>query len=307
MIGHMQGTHIDQVDLNLLPALVALLEEKHISRAARRTGLSQPAMSRAFHRLRRALGDDLLVRTPAGYHLTPRAERIQDQLATIVPGLDRILSEDAFDPATVARAIQLAGTDYAIAVVGPDLTRRVLAESPGSTVRFLPWRPPVVDELDRGAADLAFFGAQAPAHLRTEHLFDDRFVCVVAETHPLSGRTSVDLSSYLGFPHVIVDVDGDGQPAVDRVLAARGTPRRTGLSVPVHAAAALALPGTELVLTLPERVAGSFAAAGTVVLAAPPDIETLSYRMAWHPRLNLDPAHVWLRDTVRAVTRPLRS
>jgi DNA-binding transcriptional LysR family regulator len=307
MIGIMQGTHIDKVDLNLLPALVALLEERHVSRAAQRAGLSQPAMSRAFHRLRRTLGDDLLVRTPGGYHLTPRAERIQDQLATIVPGLDRILSEDAFDPATVAQTVRLGGTDYAVAVIGPDLTRRVLAESPLSAIQFLPWHPRVADDLDRGAVDLAFVGAQTAGHLRTEHLFDDRFVCVVAGTHPLAGRTAVELGDYLQFPHVIVDVDGYGQPAVDRVLAARGTPRRSGLTVPVHAAAALALPGTELVLTLPERLTGTFAVAGTTIIAAPPEIETMAFRMAWHPRLELDPAHVWLRDTVRAVTSQLRA
>src|ERR1700739_4079062 len=97
-MSHMQQTHIDRVDLNLLPPRVALLEDRHVSHAADRLALSQPAMSRALQRLRRHFGDELLVRGPDGYSLTPRAERIRAQLATVVTELNHLFATETFDP-----------------------------------------------------------------------------------------------------------------------------------------------------------------------------------------------------------------
>jgi DNA-binding transcriptional LysR family regulator len=297
----MHRAHLENVDLNLLPALHVLLEERNISRAAERVGLSQSAMSRALQRLRRVLDDDLLVRSARDYRLTPRASRLRAQLATLVPQLDELFFGDAFDPAAHRRTIRIAGSDYATAVVGPTLVRRVAAEAPLATVRFVAWHPGVFDALALGDLDLAFFGAQPPAPLRTEELFTDRFVCLVARDHPLAGRTGLGLDAYLACRHVAIDVTAGSQPAIDRVLAGRGTPRDVASIVPFHAVAPLLLPGTQLMLTLPARLVPSLAGGGELsVLPAPPEIETLSYRMAWHPRIDSDPGHRWLRDVIRA-------
>jgi DNA-binding transcriptional LysR family regulator len=298
----MHVTYIGRVDLNLLPALVALLEERHVSRAALRVGMSQPAMSRALQRLRRTLDDDLLVRTADGYRITPRGERILDRLATAIPQLEDVFAGADFDPSTTAQVVRLAASDYAQAVLAPGLARRVAVSSPGSTLRFLAWHRDILTELDRGAIDLAFLGAQAPDHLRSERLFTDRFVCLVAAGHPLAGRESLDLDEYLGCRHLIIDLVDGRQPAIDRVLGAHGTPRRAGLTLPVHATGPLALVGTDLVLTMPGRLVGIYAGTGAVrVLDAPPEIDTMAYSMTWHPRLDFDPVHRWLRDTVREV------
>ena len=120
----MHATHIGRVDLNLLPALIALLEERHVSRAALRAGMSQPAMSRALQRLRRTLDDDLLVRTAEGYQITPRGERILDRLASAIPQLEDVFAGADFDPSTTAQVIRLAASDYAQAVLAPGLTRK---------------------------------------------------------------------------------------------------------------------------------------------------------------------------------------
>jgi DNA-binding transcriptional LysR family regulator len=296
----MHRAHLENVDLNLLPALFALLEERNISRAAERIGLSQSAMSRALQRLRRVLGDDLLVKAARNYRLTPRAERVREQLATLVPQLDQLFSGEEFDPARLNRTIRLTGSDYATAVVGPDLVRRVAEQAPGSAVRFLSWRPGVFDDLALGDLDLAFFGAQPPPPLRTEELFTDRFVCVVADDHPLAAREALGLDDYLRCRHVAVDVTAGTQPAIDRVLAARGTPRDIASILPFHVVAPLMLPGTALVVTVPERLVPSIPGRDRLrVLTAPPEIETLSYRMAWHPRVDSDPGHRWLREAVR--------
>jgi DNA-binding transcriptional LysR family regulator len=299
----MRVTQLQNIDLNLLPALAALLEERHISRAAERTGLSQSAMSRALQRLRRTLDDDLLVRDGGGYRLTPRAERIREQLGTVIPRLSEIFTEDAFDPAELQQTIHLCGSDYAVDVVGVPLIRYLLDAAPRATVCFHAWHAGSLDQLARGDLDLVFVGAQAPGALRSRALFDDRFVCLVAVTHPLARYEGVDLEQYLAHRHLVVDITDGRQPAVDHVLAARGTPRDVAATVPFHAVAPAALAGTSLVLTFPQRLTGAYAdQAGIRVLAAPPEISTMSYRMAWHPRYDSDPAHRWLRDIIRSVT-----
>ena len=301
----MRTVHLENVDLNLIPPLIALLDEKQVSRAAERVGLSQPAMSRALQRLRRALNDELLVRTADGYLLTPRAERISAQLAAIVPRLNSLFADDDFDPRETAQTFQLAGTDYAVNVFGARLFQRIFSQSPHSTVRFHPWHDGVFTQIDRGDLDLVFFGAKAPAHLSSEQLFTDTFVCLLAPEHPLAQRPSLDLDQYLQCQHLVIDIGNGEQAAVDRGLRRLGTPRKAALTVPFHALAPAALVGTQLVATMPSRlVTGLVDESRVRVLQAPREIDTMSYRMAWHPRLDGDRGHSWLRANVRASYTP---
>src|SRR2546429_7991607 len=129
-------THLEVVDLNLLPPLAALLEERHVTRAAQRSGLSQPAMSRTLARLRRLLDDQLLVRDGSGYVLTPRAERIQRQLAGLMPRLETLLAAEVFDPATAEEHYRVAATDYALLLFLDEVARTVNNLSPHSALRF---------------------------------------------------------------------------------------------------------------------------------------------------------------------------
>ncbi|GBG37788.1 LysR family transcriptional regulator [Mycobacterium montefiorense] len=298
----MLTTHIDRVDLNLLPPLVALLEERHVSRAADRLALSQPAMSRALQRLRRHFGDELLVRGPDGYSLTPRAERIRDQLATVVTELDQLFANETFDPATTPQSFRLAVSDYTVAAFGPALVRRILRQSPNSTVICEALDARVFDKLDAGTLDLAIYGRAAPERYSSQHLFTDRFVCVVAAEHPLTARTSVSLSQYLRWPHLSIDV---GRPWVDLALESRGATRRVAVVLPYHVVGSSILPGTDLVLTVPARLVSQFADSSRVrVLHAPRELGDVQFYTVWHPRLDSDPAHSWLRGIVRDVAGP---
>ena len=298
--------HIDRVDLNLLGPLAALLEERHVSHAAELAGLSQPAMSRALQRLRHTLGDELLVRTPGGYQLTPRGERVQRRLAAILPELETLFAPETFDPAEATEAFQLAGTDYA-SVFAPAVFQRVFRGSPNSTLRFRSWHDSVFDDLDLGRVDLVFYGPVGPlSALRTEHLFDDEFLCVMAHDHPLADRQRLTLAEYLGATHVIVDTYDGRQTVIENRLEKLGTPRRAGLTVPYHSAAAPAVAGTPLIATLPARLLSDPRPDPSLrVVRAPEEIKPLRYQMCWHPRLDTDPAQQWLRDIVRAVTGAL--
>lgn len=300
-------TYLERVDLNLLGPLAALLEERHVSRAAARVGISQPAMSQALGRLRHLLGDELLVRGTGGYRLTPRAERLQRQLAGVLPRLEDLFSHEVFDPGGASETFRLAGTDYPVLVFGAGLAREVLCQSPRSALRFGTWHEQVFDDLDRGVTDLGFYGGSPPAGLRAEQLFTERFVCVMATGHPLAAAgPPMTLADYLGCSHLIVEVvDGD-QSVIDRYLQGRGTPRTAGLSVPYHAAAPYLVPGTSLVATIPARLAARHSGdPGIAIVPAPAEVADMSYQMVWHPRLDGDPAQRWLRDTVRAVTSGL--
>jgi DNA-binding transcriptional LysR family regulator len=301
MMTFMLTTHIERVDLNLLPPLVALLDERHVSRAASRVGLSQPAMSRALQRLRRVLGDPLLIRNREGYRLTPRANQIHTQLAAIVPALETLLAAEEFNPSEVSQSIHLAGSDYAVCALGPAICREILAHSPHSTVRFHSWRVGVADQIKQGRVDLGFFGGYIPNDLSTADLFVEKFVCVLAKDHPLAQKSSIRLADYLKFNHIIIDVVDGLQPDIDNPLQTLGTPRQLGLTVPYHPAAPLMLPGTTLIATLPSRFTASCVDTRTLrVLPAPREIASLRYRMTWHPSLDNDSRHLWLRELVRA-------
>ncbi|MFB1294329.1 LysR family transcriptional regulator [Mycobacterium sp. pW049] len=127
----MHVMHTLRADLNLVPALAVLLDERHISRSANRLGLSQPATSRALQRLRNLLGDELLVRDRDGYRLTARAEVLRAQLAEVLPALEALVAPDSFDPASASTPIDIAGTDFAVHTYGAAICARLMAESPG--------------------------------------------------------------------------------------------------------------------------------------------------------------------------------
>ena len=297
----MQEPDIPGVDLNLLGPLAALLRERHVSRAAERAHMSQPAMSRALAALRRVFGDELLVRSGGGYRLTPRAERLQRDLAAILPQMESLFTGTPYDPLTADHAFRLAGTDYVLSVLGPALVRSALAQAPAVTLHFAGWHEGVYHDAERGALDVAFTGGAAPPPLRSEPLFEDRYVCVMSAGHPLAANRTLTLSDYLDCDHVVVDVLAGRQGAVDTRLEALGRARRASVTVSYHALAAAAVRDTRLVATLPRRFAGHLTAdPALAVTGAPEETGTLSFSMAWHPRLDGDPAQRWLRDTVRA-------
>jgi DNA-binding transcriptional LysR family regulator len=287
------------VDLNLLAPLHALLEERHVSRAADRLHMSQPSMSRSLQKLRAVLGDELLVRVPGGYQLTPRAERIQAELQHALPSLEHVFSGEDFDPATAARSFRLAGTDYTISVLSGTLLARVFAQSPQSTVNFSRWHHAVFADAEHGLVDLLIHGGAAPAPLRSRPLFEEGYACLVASSHPLAQATGMTLADYLDCAHVVVDIVDGRQGLVDRRIEALGRPRRASVTVPYHAAAAACVPGTALVATLPARYAIEQARPGsTTVIAVPPEIGKVSFAMSWHPRLDDDAGHRWLREAI---------
>jgi DNA-binding transcriptional LysR family regulator len=286
-------------DLQLLLSLDALLQEGSVTRAARRLGRSTPATSRALDRIRRRLGDPLLVRAGREFVLTPRAEQLRPEIARLVADAQRVLAAaSAFAPAQLERSFTVHTTDHALVLLGPVVDRILREEAPRVTLRFLPsgaddWLP-----LREGQADLSIclFG-HFPDEFLTKQLFVDRFVCVVRHDHPRVGKT-ISLDEYLALDHLVVSPLG--RPSlVDTVLAERGMRRRIRRTVPYFLAGLMLAAAGEEVLTVSERAAAALAPTLGLRMVAPPlPLATYSLNLLWHPRLDADPAHRWLRGVL---------
>jgi DNA-binding transcriptional LysR family regulator len=161
----MPYAHINRADLNLLHTLFALLEERHVTRAARRCFLSQPAMSRALERLREMFGDELLIRAGHEYERTARGERLLRDLESLLPRLELLLKGDQFDPALSEERFRVTMTDHACAVLLPDLVRRVAGAAPKSRLEVVQWSDARFQNIEAGRLDLVLDVASAPSRV----------------------------------------------------------------------------------------------------------------------------------------------
>jgi DNA-binding transcriptional LysR family regulator len=180
----MPEVHLRTVDLNLLHALRALLEERHVTRAAERCFVSQPAMSRALERLREMFGDVLLVRHGRVYECTVRGERVLRELEWLMPRLEAMVRGEPFDPARSQERFRVAMTDYAFTVLMPVLAERVRATAPTVRIAACVWREEHFDELVAGRIDVALSPLGAPPGLEAALLFREDFVCLVGSKRP---------------------------------------------------------------------------------------------------------------------------
>jgi len=337
---------LSRFDLNLLVAFDALVRERSVTAAARRTGVTQSALSHALRRLRDLLDDPLLVRGQRGMVLTPRAESLVLPVQGSLNALRRALSQPAgFEPHTARRAFCLATLDLFDVIVVPPLLERLRREAPGVDLTLIPTDPrqlpsqletgevdaaivPLVDELPVDQPQLT-----SESFVRRE-LFRDQHVCFVRRDHPaLRTRASakraktdaamggkLSLETYAGLSHLLVSPQGTGPGIVDQMLAQRGLTRRVALRVPHFYAALSIVSECDLILTAPRAlgVLASLAAEpragerrtgepGTVVMLPPPlRLPSHSVHLVWHERFSHDAGHSWLRELVAQVARATR-
>jgi DNA-binding transcriptional LysR family regulator len=291
------------LDLNLLVALDALLREAHVTRAARRIGLSQSAMSHALSRLRLLFDDPLLVRAGRSMTLTARAQQIAAPLAEALSALDGVIGPPApFEPAAVERELRIAAIDYAQLVLLPPLVADLARRAPGLTLSVLPPAEPLERALADGSFDLAIGLARPPAGMHQERLLEERFVCVVRRRHPIGAR--LGLRDYARFPHVLVSPRGRVPGAVDPALHERGLVRRVVLVSPQTLSAGLVVARSDAILTIAERVARIALQGLPVRILKPPiALAPFTVTMLWHPRLDTDPVHGFVRERLLGAAR----
>ena len=296
----MRITQLRQADLNLLVVFTVLAEERHVSRAATRLLLSQPAVSRALQRLREMFHDDLLVRTANGYEPTPQGERIIQELEIMLPKLDRLLSGSSFDPAIEEATFRIAATDNATAVLAPLLCRRVLPKAGKVRFDFIAWSSDAFEKLQHGSIDLVLIGSlvNIPSSLQSQMIYQEEFVCVADSK--CRYKDALTITQYIKADHVSISIQGGIQVVPDKPLADMGYKRKIAIQVPYFEAAMRCVCGTELVATMPRQfIEGMPRSKAVKVLKPPPEIKGFRYMMIWHPRVNSDAAHAWLRSTMR--------
>ncbi len=306
----MHPTNLDGVDLNLLRVLDALLAERHVTRAAQRLGLSQPATSHALARLRTLLRDPLFVRTPRGLEPTARAAALAVPLREALGTLAAVVSGDgAFTPATTKRTFTLASTDYGTFMLVQPLLARVRETAPRVDLWMRPMRDDAWDQLALGDVDLAvgpLVNLPPRASLHRKVLYKERFVCVVRRDHPIV-KKRLDLDTFLAVSHLLVAPRGKPGGVVDTALAERGLSRRVALAVPHFLAAPHLVASSDLVLAVGARVAAAFSAMLPLKVFDPPlPVPGFDVGMAWHERTHHDAAHRWLRAEVTAAERAAR-
>jgi len=267
----MRDLNLSAVDLGLLPALDALLRQRHVTRAAEEIGLTQPAMSHILARLRHALGDDLLVRGSAGLALTSRAEEIAPHVTAILDAARAIYRPPAFEPSKVRRTIRLVGCDWHSILFVPDLMKRIRDQAPGIELSIESYTSDVFKRLAEGVVDLAFFNTQTslPPGVVSTVVGEDRYALVMRERHP-AVRKKWTLADYANWDSVIVSLTGDGRSDVDVRLAKAGITRRIGLSTPHFMGCLAAVAATDMIATTSHLFAAQHAKAYRLIVRKPP-------------------------------------
>ncbi len=298
--------NIAAIDLNLLVALDALLEERHVTRAAARIGLSQPAMSAALGRLRSLIGDPLLLRTAGGMVPTSRAEQLAPPLRQALGAIRAVLERPApVAPERLRRTFTILTNDYLLWALIPHLLSRLRHSAPSVDVRVVasrslrPW-----ERLQRSEGDVAIdWFPEAGEPEKDIHLavvMRDWHACVTRTRHP-AVRRRLTLHQFVGMPHVFVSMYDDpaGMGIVDPALFKLGLRRRIALVVPHMLAVPAIVAESDLVATIPVRLARVASRTWPLSVWRPPlDLPVSVIRMAWHERTHHDGAGAWLREQV---------
>ncbi|WP_427166278.1 LysR family transcriptional regulator [Streptomyces sp. C1-1] len=291
------------LDLNLLVALEVLLEEQSVGGAARRLHLSEPAMSRTLGRIRKALGDPVLVRAGRQMVPTPRALAVRAEVSAVVERARALFAPDRdADLRTVRRTLTILGHDFIAAACGPALFARAAQEAPGVRVRFLAESHVDAPFLREGTADLevGVLDTIAP-EVHVEMLHEDRMAGVVRAGHPLlEGELTAERFATEA-DHLVVSRRGRLHGPIDAALAELGLRRRVVGSVGTFPVSLFVLRDTDLVGLISGWALPLAEALDLVTFEVPLPLPPLRLGMAWHPRHDADPAHAWLRRTLREV------
>lgn len=287
-------------DLNLLHTLDVLLSEGSVTRAARKLRLSPSAMSRALSRLRAVTGDELLVRAGRGLVPTRRAAEMRQRVRELVEEAHVLLRPaDRLELATLERTFTLRTSDGFAETFGPRLIERVQQEAPGVRLRFIRKLDKNSEGLRDGSIDLetgVVAGTSGP-EVRAQALFDDRYVGVVRGDHPLV-RGEVHPSDYAAWNHVVAWRQGLDLGEIDEMLGQLGLARRVMTTVDGFSAALALARESDLVATVPDRHTAGLRR-GMFTFPVPLKVRAFTISLLWHPRLDGDPAHRWLRKAIR--------
>lgn len=292
------------LDLNLLLVFDAVMQERNVTRAATRVGMSQPAVSAALSRLRHHMRDELFVRVPVGVRPTPRAVELAMPIRHALAELQQALNPAMFSPAEARHRFGIVMDDYLEAVLLPQIAGRLAREAPAMEVRVLPGgTETAAGLLDSGAAEFAAGAFDRPAErFAVIELFVETLACVMRKGHPYA-RKALTLEAFAGLPQLIVAVCGLPQvSAVDAILQKRRLTRQVGMIAHSVLAVPSIIANSDMVALLPERLARRAAGPwGLVIKRAPLNLQPSTIRLMSLRRLGRYPAHQWFGEMIADV------
>ena len=292
---------LHELDLNLLVVFNQMLVERRVSKVAETLGVSQPAVSNSLAKLRKLFGDELFLRTPKGMEPTPYADQLAESvsyaLAMIHSGVNQ---RSSFEPSSARRAITIGMTDIGEIYFLPALIERLHREAPSitlSTVRNAAIN--LRDELESGKVDLAIgLLPQLKAGFFQRRLFTQRYVCLMRRGHRLDKR-KLSLAEFSAAEHLVVISAGTGHGKVDELLQRSGVERNVRLTVPHYVSVGHILRGSDLIATVPERLAERLVEPfGLVSVPHPAKLPDVAINAFWHAKYHRSPANRWLRGVV---------
>jgi DNA-binding transcriptional LysR family regulator len=299
----MHKVNIKSLDLNLLVALSALLEEKHVSRAALRANLSQPAMSRVLGRLRVMFADPLLVKGTRGMVLTARAITLNEPLQIILRDIENLVKPPAINPQEMQGEIVIACRDYELVTIMPQAINIISQQAPLLSIRIVQLIGDDLSLLEQHKVDFVLAGTNSSsATLHRHTLFNDSFVCALASNNPYA-KQPLTLERYIQMKHCLVTISNVGMGIVDEILEKKNMQRNITVFVPYFLGALSVIEYSDLIITLPKRVGEWFANHGKIVLLEPPlTICSFAIHLYWHQRNHQNPIHQWVKEVIKKVS-----
>lgn len=297
--------NLRMIDLNLFVVLDALLEEAHVSRAASRLGLSQPATSNALDRCRQLFGDPLLQRSGGAMSLTPKAEALRAPIRNVIMSVDAALNPAPADLSLLHQTVRIAMADYPGASIVAATQQRLATSAPAIDLNIRPWRGAreALERLEDGTVDIAVsvFPTVSGA-IRRELLVEERYQVIMRSGHPAS--ESFDLDAWVAYPHLTVSGRGEPRGPIDEALARRGRCRRVGLVVPSFLMVLPLLRNSNLIAALPSRSVPLDQKDAFVMFEPPLPIQGFPLHLASHSRRAADAAVCHVIETIMTVFPP---
>ncbi len=295
-------------DLNLMPVFLALMDERNVTRAAERLGITQPALSNALNRLRDTLRDPLFIRERYGMRPTQLAEEMAPVVRTALAQFDElILGQQQFDPAEASRLFTLAPNSYAEFVLMPEVVARLRQRADGIKLRLIPFGSDLAETGAVSGSTEMVIGriTDLPDNIVVQHLMDDGLACVVRAGHPDIGD-SISKEQYERLKHVNVLPPGRLRAGLFQALEQRGLRREVAVSVTHFLAVPEMIAATDYCTTLPSQICRRLARDPRLkVMPAPADLGSFPVEIAWHVRYRHDPAHRWLRSLIAEVAKEI--
>jgi DNA-binding transcriptional LysR family regulator len=301
---YMHIENIQNIDLNLLKALNALLETESVSKAAHLVHLSQPAMSRALGRLQHVLKDPLLVRSGRGMVLTPRAEALRAPVQNAVSGLSAVFKPQIFDPSQAQDRFRIMAPDYLAQMIMPAVLSQVFNLAPQIQIEMENLSEQGIAELCEGKVSLGFGVVDdGPVldNVAAQALLEDRQVCLMRKGHALS-KGRMTLERYAAASHALLSITGKGGGRIDNVLKERRLERVIALRIPHFLTISSVIAPTDLIITVPALLARQVMNDELALIELPKELQAPPFTVfqIWHERFTRDPAHQWLRRLVKA-------